>query len=68
MSNTEELTTQLYFDESINSAVYATAPYNTRTGRGTLNNNDSIYRRETTLTVSKDGDGYLGLITIGVSA
>jgi protocatechuate 3,4-dioxygenase beta subunit len=68
LSNKELLTTQLYFDDTLTNTVYASAPYNTHTGSRTLNTKDGIYRKETTLTVSKDGDGYLGLITIGVQA
>ena len=68
MSNTEALVTQLYFDEAVTDAVFATAPYTRRPRRDTSNASDRIYRRETTLTVSKDGAGYLGLITIGVRA
>lgn len=45
-----------------------TPPEINRRQRRTRNDDDGIYRRETTLTVSQDGDGYLGLITIGVSA
>jgi protocatechuate 3,4-dioxygenase beta subunit len=68
LSNAELLTTQLYFDEDVTAAVYETAPYAAHTGRDTLNANDGIYRPETTLTLTKDGAGYLGLITIGVNA
>ena len=67
LNNTDALTTQLYFDEDLNSQVFAVAPYNEHTGRRTFNDDDGIYRSETTLTVSKDGDGYLGVITIGIA-
>jgi hypothetical protein len=66
LSNTELLTTQLFFDEKLNAEVYASAPYQAHTGRDTLNSNDNIFSAETIMTASKDGDGYLGLITIGV--
>jgi protocatechuate 3,4-dioxygenase beta subunit len=68
LTNREALTTQLYFDDKVSDEVYAKAPYSARHGRRTLNADDGIYRSQTTLTVSKDGDGYLGLITMGVSA
>jgi protocatechuate 3,4-dioxygenase beta subunit len=67
LSNTELLTTQLYFDESTTKQVYAAAPYSANPGPDTTNADDGIYRSETTLTLTKDGDGYLGLITIGVA-
>jgi protocatechuate 3,4-dioxygenase beta subunit len=68
LNNSDALTTQLYFDEKLNSAVYARAPYASHTGRSTFNDDDGIYRSDTTLTVSEDGDGYLGVITIGIRA
>jgi protocatechuate 3,4-dioxygenase beta subunit len=66
LSNRDLLTTQLYFDEELNSAVYAAAPYNERAGRDVFNDDDSIFSDQTILTVTKDGDGYLGLINVGV--
>jgi protocatechuate 3,4-dioxygenase beta subunit len=68
LSNASLLTTQLYFDEALTTEVFKAAPYDAHTGRDTLNAGDGIYRAETTLTARKDGDGYLGLITIGVRA
>jgi protocatechuate 3,4-dioxygenase beta subunit len=66
ISNTQVLTTQLYFDEDLNRKIYATSPYNGHTGRDTFNANDSIFSADTIMTVSKDGDGHLGLITLTV--
>jgi protocatechuate 3,4-dioxygenase beta subunit len=71
VSRYEVLTTQLYFDEALNRAVFATAPYNEHTGRDAFNNNDNndtIFSDQTILTVSKDGAGYLGLINLAVKA
>jgi len=65
-SNTEVLTTQLYFDERLNDTVLATAPYDAHTNRDTVNDSDTIFTPDTVMTVSKDGDGYLGLITVTV--
>jgi protocatechuate 3,4-dioxygenase beta subunit len=67
LSNADLLTTQLYFDEALTADVYKNAPYAAHTGRDTFNDGDGIYRPETTLTVTREGDGYLGLMTIGVS-
>ncbi|MFD7988481.1 protocatechuate dioxygenase [Kitasatospora indigofera] len=58
------LTTQLMMDEKLNSAVFAKEPYAGHTGRDTFNDGDSIYRPGMLLTVSEDGDGYLGVITL----
>lgn len=66
LDNRTVLTTQLYFDEAITAKVFKSAPYAAHIGRDTFNKNDALYRAETTMTVSKDVDGYLGLITIGV--
>ncbi len=68
LTNSKVLTTQLYFDDKLTDEVYAKAPYSAHQGRRTLNTSDGIYRRETTLTVTEEGDGYLGLISMGISA
>ncbi|MFE1322831.1 protocatechuate dioxygenase [Kitasatospora phosalacinea] len=57
------LTTQVMMDESLNTAVFAEAPYSTHTGRDTFNDGDSIYQPSMLLKVTEDGDGYLGVIT-----
>ena len=66
LTNTELLTTQLYFDDDLSDEIFAEAPYDSR--RRTMNATDGIYDESTTLTLEDDGDGYLGLITIGVRA
>jgi protocatechuate 3,4-dioxygenase beta subunit len=66
LNNTEVLTSQLYFDEKVTSAVYASQPYAADTGRDTFNNNDGIFSDETILTLSKDGAGYVGVINLDV--
>jgi protocatechuate 3,4-dioxygenase beta subunit len=60
------LTTQLYFDESLNDTVYATSPYAEHTGRDTTNDTDGIFDRSGVLTVRKQSNGYLGVINLGV--
>lgn len=66
VSNTEVLTSQLYFDDSLSDRVYASAPYSAMGRRDVTNANDGIFASQTVMTVKKDGDGYLGLITLGV--
>ena len=66
ISNREVLTTQLYFDDELSDTVYAATPYSNRPNRDRRNASDSIFDDRTVLTVSGDGDGYLGLITMGV--
>jgi protocatechuate 3,4-dioxygenase beta subunit len=62
------LTSQLYFDEKISDAVYAGQPYAGHTGRRTSNEQDSIFDEANLLTLSQDGAGYLGVMTVGVKA
>ena len=65
ISNERTLTTQMMMDEKLNTAVFADAPYAKHTGRDTFNDGDSIYKPGMLLTISEDGDGYLGVITFG---
>ena len=49
--------------------VFTVAPYDERPGPRTPNDQDSIYANggpESTLGVSKQGDGYVGSLTMGV--
>ena len=61
------VTTQLYFDEAVNDAVFATSPYDEHTGRETRNEDDSIYDPSGLVTVRRTSSGYLGVINIGVN-
>ena len=67
LDRTELLTTQLFFDDTVTEAVYASAPYSSDAGR-TRNASDNIFDESLVLTVTPDGDGYQGLITFGVEA
>jgi protocatechuate 3,4-dioxygenase beta subunit len=68
----QELTTQLYFDDDVTTAAYADAPYDARPGRDTFNDSDGIYASggggAALLTPTRDGDGWLGLVTLGIAA
>ena len=69
INNGEVLTTQLYFDDQVSDALFAsTDPYSQHTGREVTNENDGIFHRENVLTLAEDGDsgGYLGVITFNV--
>ena len=68
VSNQRVLTTQVMFDEKLNSAVYAAQPYAAHSGRDTFNDNDSIYRSEKLMTVKEDGDGYLGTLVLNADS
>jgi protocatechuate 3,4-dioxygenase beta subunit len=67
LDNSTLLTSQLYFDEDVNDAVHQREPYASDDGRDTLNADDSIFDEQMVLTVSEDGDGYLGVMTLGVN-
>ena len=60
------LTTQLYFDDARSDEVLATSPYDEHTGRDTTNANDSIFHESGLLSVQPQGEGYLGLINLGI--
>ncbi|MEX1008609.1 MAG: intradiol ring-cleavage dioxygenase [Acidimicrobiia bacterium] len=62
-------TTQLFFDENVSDAVYMTSPYNSRSGQRTTNAQDNIYAdggTQSTLALAKNGDGYVGTLTLGI--
>jgi protocatechuate 3,4-dioxygenase beta subunit len=61
------LTSQVYVDDAVAGEVYATAPYNTRTGRDTFNADDRIFSEEGLLAVERIGSGYRGVLNIGVN-
>jgi protocatechuate 3,4-dioxygenase beta subunit len=62
------LTTQFFFDEAVTDAVYSADPYAEHSGRDQFNDTDGIYDDRLLLTLSEDGGGYLGLMTLGVEA
>jgi protocatechuate 3,4-dioxygenase beta subunit len=62
------VTTQLYFDEAVTDAVFATSPYDERTGRDTRNSDDSIFDPSGLVTVRRTGTGYLAAVNLGVDA
>lgn len=66
VNNSSVLTSQLYFDESVNSAVYETAPYNEHTGRDAFNDNDNIFDASLIVTSQTTDEGQLALMNVGV--
>ena len=66
------MTSQLFFDEEINTAVHAQSPYNQKGTRNTLNSTDNIYRSggsQLLVGVTSDGQGgYTGTFDIGLAA
>src|SRR5262245_60094075 len=73
-TRTYEFTSQFFFDEALTSVVHAASPYNTRGTRNTRNGTDGIYNGLTTaqksaltLSTTKIGDGYSGVINLTVN-
>lgn len=69
---TTEATTQLFFDDSISTALYAAnSDYSRSASRDTMNSTDSIYAAESpSLLVSLSGSAstsYTGTISIGIA-
>ncbi|HEY0230844.1 MAG TPA: hypothetical protein VGC55_06315 [Dokdonella sp.] len=66
-NTTYEFTTQLFFDEAVNDAVMAKAPYNSRGARTTTNSSDSIFSSSMLMATQGNGDGsYHAAISIGL--
>ncbi|GAA2205542.1 protocatechuate dioxygenase [Nonomuraea monospora] len=68
VSNERVLTTQMMFDEKLNSVVMAKAPYSAHTGRDTFNDGDTIYQDGMLMKVSAEGDGYVGAIVFSADS
>lgn len=64
---TYEFTTQLYFDDAINDAVMAKAPYNIRGARTTTNSTDAFFSSSTLLATRANNDGsYTSAISLAL--
>jgi protocatechuate 3,4-dioxygenase beta subunit len=62
------LTTQLFFDEKVNAAVYATDPYAQSTGRDVFNDGDGIFSEDLLLDLAREGGEYVGVISFDVAS
>lgn len=67
LNRTDVLTTQLYFDESVTDEVHARSPYSDRGQRDAGNESDGIFDPSLVLTLSENGDGYIGLINFDLA-
>jgi hypothetical protein len=64
-------TGQLFFDDAASDGVYARAPYSAHSGTRLRNEADSIYQgggAQSIVTLAPSGDGYVGTITMAVTA
>lgn len=68
LDNATVLTTQFFFADDFTASVYTRDPYASDAGRDTFNTNDNIFDDRLLLTLSEDGEGYLGLITVDVAS
>ncbi|MEW1846436.1 intradiol ring-cleavage dioxygenase [Nonomuraea angiospora] len=66
--NQRVLTTQLMFDEKLNSAVMAKSPYSEHAGRDTFNDDDNIYDDSMLMKITQQDDGYLGVIVFSADS
>jgi protocatechuate 3,4-dioxygenase beta subunit len=62
------LTTQFYFDDTVSAHVFVDDPYPGESNRDGFNQTDGLYDRDLELTLSKEPDGHLGLITLDVAS
>jgi hypothetical protein len=65
-TNRTTLTTQFCFDDDISERVYAQRPYSKGEGHDTTNASDGLFDRSLLLDLSRDGEGYLGVISLDV--
>jgi len=66
LDRTTVLTTQLYFDEQTTASVYEQDPYASDQGRDAANDSDGLFDPALVLSLSRDKDGYLGVISFDV--
>ena len=62
-------TGQVFFDESVNNAVYSGGGEYARQGQRTTNAQDGIFRdggAQSMVVLTKSGDGYVGTMVIGI--
>ena len=53
-------------DDTVSAAVFVDDPYPGESNRDGFNDDDGLYQRNLELTLSKERDGYRGLITLDV--
>jgi protocatechuate 3,4-dioxygenase beta subunit len=68
VDNQTALTTQFFFDDDVSERIYNRTPYSQHTGRDIFNEDDGIFDSSLLLDLRRDGDGYLGIISVDVRA
>jgi protocatechuate 3,4-dioxygenase beta subunit len=68
-TGTSEFTSQLFFDDALNTQVFAAAPYSQKGAQGVMKNaSDGIYSSKLLLTVTKSADAYAATFDIGLAS
>ena len=68
-TTTSEFTSQLFFDDALNTQVFAQSPYSQKGTQGIMRNAaDGIYNSQLLLTVAKNGNAYAATFTIGLAS
>jgi protocatechuate 3,4-dioxygenase beta subunit len=68
-TGTSEFTSQLFFDDALNTQVFGQAPYSQKGTRGIMTNAaDGIFNSKLLLTVTKNGDAYSATFDIGLAS
>jgi protocatechuate 3,4-dioxygenase beta subunit len=68
-TTSSEFTSQLFFDDALNTQVFAQSPYSQKGTQGVRKNAaDGIYNSQLLLTVTKNGSAYAATFTIGLAS
>jgi protocatechuate 3,4-dioxygenase beta subunit len=68
-TTTSAFTSQLFFDDALNTQVFAQSPYSQKGTAAIMKNAaDGIYNSQLLLTVTKDGSAYAATFTIGLAS
>jgi protocatechuate 3,4-dioxygenase beta subunit len=66
---TSAFTSQLFFDDALNTQVFAQSPYSQKGTQGIMRNAaDGIYNSQLLLTVTKTGNAYAATFDIGLAS
>ncbi len=69
LDNNDVFTSQIYFPEEVNEAVYAADEYSAKSGKRTMNAKDGIFRRADKgpmAEITEVEGGYVGTLTFGI--
>ena len=68
-TTTSDFTSQLFFDDALNTQVFAQSPYSQKGTRGIMTNAaDGIYNSQLLLSVTKSGNAYATTFDIGLAS